>query len=455
MYVFVGIGLTTVTSCNDNDEANKGYNPNLPVVINEIYPDKGGYFDEVILRGENFGTDSKRLRIFFNEKEALVVGASSTRILLHVPKLPGEDCKIGMLLDGNTTDTIFCENNFQYQSNYQLQYVCGRQGSSSDKFVEGSFLNTEFGKDMYNLTSDPEGIIYLNHRVPGTGGSLVYINENESLTKFIAYGEDQNKAAEPAAPYYDEVTKKVYYLSMRRAYIWEVDPYDGHTAVLRQLVAPNAEYQARGYHPYQHGDIMWCYSLTRAKDQNGEEWMYLRNYDGYLFRFKLEDRVYDVVGTCTLGAADNYMCVDPEDPTKLYCSLMQKNIVTCIDLTKDISDPNFETLVCGVNGVGDYQDGHVSIAKINSPQQILPARDPETNEKILYICDAKNNCVRKFNLESNMMTTVAGIGKQSGYSTGNPTESKMNEPRGICLSPGGDIYIADNGNRVIMKLIFI
>ena len=54
-----------------------------------------------------------------------------------------------------------------------------------------------------------------------------------------------------------------------------------------------------------------------------------------------------------------------------------------------------------------------------------------------------------------MMTTVAGIGKQKGFSTGSPKESKLNWPIGICLSPNGDIYIADAGNRVIMKLMFL
>ena len=33
----------------------------------------------------------------------------------------------------------------------------------------------------------------------------------------------------------------------------------------------------------------------------GEEWVYCRAYDGTLFRFKFEDRVYDVVEVCPSG----------------------------------------------------------------------------------------------------------------------------------------------------------
>ena len=59
------------------------------MVINEIYPQTGGYFETVILRGENLGSEPSKIRVFFNQKEAIVVGASGERVLVHVPKLPG------------------------------------------------------------------------------------------------------------------------------------------------------------------------------------------------------------------------------------------------------------------------------------------------------------------------------------------------------------------------------
>ena len=81
--------------------------------------------------------------------------------------------------------------------------------------------------------------------------------------------------------------------------------------------------------------------------------------------------------------------------------------------------------------------------------------DPETGEKVIYICDANNNCVRMYNMETKLMSTVAGIGGKSGYAAGNPTVSRMNRPYGICITPENDIYIADAGNKVIMKLAFM
>lgn len=66
------VGLIFVSSCNDGDKGYKEYDPGLPVVIDEIYPDSGGYFDEVILRGENLGNDPKRLRVFSIRKKRLL-----------------------------------------------------------------------------------------------------------------------------------------------------------------------------------------------------------------------------------------------------------------------------------------------------------------------------------------------------------------------------------------------
>ena len=37
----------------------------------------------------------------------------------------------------------------------------------------------------------------------------------------------------------------------------------------------------------------------------------------------------------------------------------------------------------------------------------------------------------------------------------NTTVSRMNRPYGICITPENDIYVADAGNKVIMKLAFM
>ncbi|MCH4100908.1 MAG: hypothetical protein LKF06_10105 [Prevotella sp.] len=76
-------------------------------------------------------------------------------------------------------------------------------------------------------------------------------------------------------------------------------------------------------------------------------------------------------------------------------------------------------------------------------------------DKIMYIADSGNHCIRKFDMNTKMVTTIAGNPEKSGYSTGSPEKSLMNEPFGLCLTPDGDLYISDRGNSIILKLQFL
>lgn len=449
--------FVAVTSCSDDNKV-KEYDPNLPVTISEIYPETGGYFETVILRGENFGNDHKKIRVFFNQKEAITVGASGDRVLVHVPKLPGDDCKIKMLIGDNTTDTIFADKHFAYVKDYQLQYVAGQPGSNTPWFDEGSLQETTFGNNLQFITCDPRGIIYLAHKGDECQGPLVYINEPEHFTKFLTCaGSDAGK---PVGPYYDEVTDMVYCIGQgERGYFYEIDPNDAFSVVKRKLIAPSEDHKKRGYKGFETVDanigLRWGGSLVRSG-----EYLYCRTYEGCLFRFKPTDRVYDVVVerleyNKQNGSADTHLAVDPDDPNKIYCSLTGLNRITMIDLTKDPKDPDFETLVCGQKGVGGFEEGNVSEAKMNGPEQFVIMSDPETGNKVLYICDRFNQCVRKFDTVTKIMSTVAGTPGKWGYELGNPSKSKMDQPIGICISPDNDIYISTSVNRVLLKLAFL
>jgi sugar lactone lactonase YvrE len=74
---------------------------------------------------------------------------------------------------------------------------------------------------------------------------------------------------------------------------------------------------------------------------------------------------------------------------------------------------------------------------------------------LLYIADAGNNKIRQVDLDTHVITTIAGNG-QAGYSGdgGAPTSAKFNCPGGLTVDPVGDLYISDTGNDVIRKLTF-
>ena len=50
-----------------------------------------------------------------------------------------------------------------------------------------------------------------------------------------------------------------------------------------------------------------------------------------------------------------------------------------------------------------------------------------------------------------MVSTVIGKGGVAGYQD-NPEDALFNQPRGVAVTPDGDIYITDLGNNVVRKL---
>ena len=456
-FLFV-LSLTLVfyTDCSNNvSSENTTYDSSKPSSILSMEPDSGGYGDEVICTGENLGRDTSQIKIFFNHKLAKVISSDGTHALAFVPKLPGNDCKIKLVMGKDSKDTSICKSDFSYIKKYQLTYIAGELGSTSSTTTTGTLTQTSFA-NLEFLSCDSAGGLYINCE-GAQNSAMVYLNEEQGFTKLIGNGQSYSNAGSTMAPFIDRSTGMVYYCGQNHGWVYIVDPSNGFNVQLKKLNVPNENYIAAGYRPLPSGTMpddffSWLYNYAGP----GDGWLYSLTYAGGFYRFKPNERVYDIISTrVRYFNVDNYILADPYDKTKIYCSLLQKNIIACIDLTKDPSDPDFETLVCGQENSAGYQDGHISIAKLNRPRQIVITKDEETGDKIMYIADSGNHCIRKFDMNTKMVTTIAGNPEKSGYSTGSPEKSLMNEPFGLCLTPDGDLYISDRGNSIILKLQFL
>jgi hypothetical protein len=71
----------------------------------------------------------------------------------------------------------------------------------------------------------------------------------------------------------------------------------------------------------------------------------------------------------------------------------------------------------------------------------------------LYIAEAFNHCIRKVELRTGTISTVAGTGKKGYSGDGGPaTSATFNEPYAVVISPAGDLYIVDRLNAVVRKV---
>jgi hypothetical protein len=92
--------------------------------------------------------------------------------------------------------------------------------------------------------------------------------------------------------------------------------------------------------------------------------------------------------------------------------------------------------------------GPATKAKLNQPFHC--DYDPAGN---LIVAEAGNHCIRKIDLRTGDITTVAGTGKKGYSGDGGPaTGASFNEPYAVAISAKSDFYIADRLNAVIRKV---
>jgi sugar lactone lactonase YvrE len=82
---------------------------------------------------------------------------------------------------------------------------------------------------------------------------------------------------------------------------------------------------------------------------------------------------------------------------------------------------------------------------LNSPQGLT--FDKKGN---LFIADTENNCIRRVDARTQIITTVAGAGAEGYSGDGGPAlAAKLAEPSGLAFDKAGNLYIADRTNNVI------
>src|SRR5262249_28525570 len=90
------------------------------------------------------------------------------------------------------------------------------------------------------------------------------------------------------------------------------------------------------------------------------------------------------------------------------------------------------------NGVPGFIDGDASVARFNTPTGLGITADGT----ILYVADTGNNRVRKINLLTKKVSTLAGTGDLT--STDGPGNvATFEQPIGIAVDPLGVVYVSE------------
>ncbi len=133
----------------------------------------------------------------------------------------------------------------------------------------------------------------------------------------------------------------------------------------------------------------------------------------------------------------------------LLCAAALFAVFTCSTMAQ-ITVPS-GGIINTVAGAGLYagDGGAAASARLNAPVGI--AIDSAGN---IYVADDFNNCIRKVNAATGIISTIAGS-PAGGYSGdgGSAKQAQLQQPQGVAVDASGNVYIADTGNNRIREII--
>src|SRR5579864_6847793 len=92
--------------------------------------------------------------------------------------------------------------------------------------------------------------------------------------------------------------------------------------------------------------------------------------------------------------------------------------------------------------------GGFSGTEVNNPYGLAIGPDGA-----LYFCDLDNSRIRRIDLSTRKVATIAGNGQKGYKGDGGPAvEASLNMPHELLFDAKGDLYIAERDNHVIRKV---
>lgn len=227
---------------------------------------------------------------------------------------------------------------------------------------------------------------------------------------------------------------------------------DIRNAKIRKI-APNGQvttYAGTGVQGNTNGNrevATFTTPLGICSDTSGN--IYVADYDGCVIRkISTNGMVSTIAGDGTRGFANGTGSYARFNRPKsvvmgpdgfLYVADSYNNRI------RKVSQNGVVTTFAGGSTAGSV-DGPLLNARFNNTSTLLFDRNGN-----LLVCDEFNNVVRKINMTTGMVSTLAGS-YQSGYLDGADSLARFNAPNGLAQDADGNIYISDAYNHKIRVL---
>jgi sugar lactone lactonase YvrE len=418
--LIVGAGFV---SCKKSDGFS--HNPSQPIVVNSFVPAAGPLGTGILIKGSNFTTDTSKIKVSINGVPLLVVGVKGDEIMAVITTKTGSG-PIQVDIDKGTAASA---DPFNYQFSYSVSTLAG-SGQAGYNDAKGTGASFNFNGVRGQLCVDKDLNVYV-----ADGG-------NQRVRKITADGTVSTIAGSGINGYADGAAASAQFNNPCGT---AVDK-DGNVYVSERngrnirKITPDGVVST-----YAHGSGNGGNELTSVVVNNTTGEIYWSDFYGdgiyYLHNGNVEKIInHSLPCTLTIDGQGNIYATHYDDQQ------VWKYTYNAANATFDGG-----VVIAGTSHVSGMDDGVGQAATFARPWGI--AIDSKGN---LFVSGQgggdKSNNVRLITAGTWAVTTIAGVGDNTGFIDGLGYDARFNRPTGIAVDKNNDLYVLDMDNNRIRKI---
>ena len=437
MFAFVA---AIFLACADNDIAEERHvvyplDANKESKFVSFSPDSGGVGTQLIIKGENLGTDTSYLRVTVNDKEAAIIGVRNDYIYAVVPARADTGLVKLYVGKGDNVKEFVSDVEFRYKYKRNVSTLAGQNGNANRD--DGEYDVATFRRP-WALFHDSDDVIYEIDEGRGTNkdGALRKLYEGlvETLIQ-CSSGPFQS----PTAAAFNLAEDTIYMVHLYNS--GNCTSKVGLVAISRTSGFVDVKALVRMDNPV-------CTGI--AINPINDDIIFNNQSDGYLYRYVPNiniDQAYERLNQVNNATNTELKLAFSNDGKYLYAAVKNRHCIFRMPYDITTKTLGEAELWVGQWDVAGYQNGIGTSALLDQPSAI--EFDEDGN---LYVADKYNHCIRKITPDGEV-TLYAGMPRTSGYKDGLPDVAMFNCPEGLTILSDQSIIVADRENHVIRKVV--
>lgn len=486
--ILLALLTCSIVACNEEEiivgassTGSVPFDPSRDVVVSRFTPESGGYQDQIIVYGSNFGSDVENVTLTIGGKKAVLVNVLSDRLYGYVPVGAYSGVVEVSVTDANgNVHTGKAEKTFDYVIKTVVGTLCGYQNENdSQGEVFGSFDECSGFRSEGCMAFDPLYPERLYIAYDRGDGFIEELDLNARETKrLMSASKFNNKRLRNIAFSLDG---KYMLVSTDRddnrtksTSVWIVTRNGDGTFSDVSSCQPLVSYkQCNGVavHPvngevyfnsYENGQVfrMSLDDYLASKEPNpatGEKpapWTGYQEDGAFRELFKIQDPSYEF--QITIHPSGNYA----------YLTVINQDYILRTDYDWDKKEFTTPYTIVGQNGnKGGWVDAVGTNARLDRPYQGVFVKNPEYEAEgrddvyDYYFADCLNFCVRYITPDG-LVRTYAGRAPSTngniwGTEDGDVRQTaRFRDVTGLAYDESRKMfYVLDNNNRRIRTIV--